>query len=107
MPHDRARIRPKVGGASQGAALRTYGTRLFVGRRAAEEHCSAFALTAPATADGQIIFGHITMCGLADAHHYNVWLDIKPKAGRRIVMQSYPGGIMSGLDYYMNDAGLL
>ena len=34
--------------------------------RAAEEHCSAFAATAPATADGEIIFGHITMCGLAD-----------------------------------------
>jgi Phospholipase B len=73
----------------------------------AEEHCSAFAATAPATADGEIIFGHITMCGLADAHHYNVWLDLQPAAGRRVVMQSYPGGIMSGLDYYLNDAGLL
>ena len=25
-------------------------------------HCSAFAATGPATADGQIVFGHITMC---------------------------------------------
>jgi len=73
----------------------------------AEDHCSAFAATGPATADGQIVFGHITMCGLADAHEYNVWIDLKPTAGRRIVMQSYPGGIMSGLDYYMNDAGML
>jgi hypothetical protein len=73
----------------------------------AEEHCSAFAATAPATANGEIIFGHITMCSLADAHHYNVWLDLAPKAGHRVVMQTYPGGIMSGLDYYMNDAGLL
>jgi hypothetical protein len=73
----------------------------------AEEHCSAFAATAPATADGEIIFGHITMCGLADAHHYNVWLDLSPAAGRRVVMQTYPGGIMSGLDYYLNDAGIL
>jgi hypothetical protein len=74
---------------------------------AADERCSAFAATGPATANGEIIFGHITMCGLADAHHYNIWLDLQPKAGRRIVMQSYPGGIMSGLDYYLNDAGLL
>jgi len=72
-----------------------------------EERCSAFAATAPATANGEIIFGHITMCGLADAHNYNIWLDLKPKAGQRIVMQSYPGGIMSGLDYYMNGAGIL
>ena len=39
--------------------------------------------------------------------HFNVWLDIKPKAGHRVLMQTYPGGIKSGLDYYMNDAGLL
>lgn len=75
--------------------------------RRPEERCSAFAATGPATADGQIVFGHITMCGLADAHQYNVWIDLKPTAGRRVVMQSYPGGIMSGLDYYINDAGLL
>ena len=28
------------------------------------EHCSAFAATGPATADGKIVFGHITMFGL-------------------------------------------
>src|SRR5262249_43995409 len=72
-----------------------------------EEHCSAFAATGPATADGQIVFGHITMFMLYEVHHFNVWLDIKPKDGHRMVFQSYPGGIMSGLDYYMNDAGLL
>src|SRR5262249_46756223 len=38
---------------------------------------------------------------------FNVWLDIKPDKGNRVVMQSYPGGIMSGLDYYMNDRGLV
>ena len=75
--------------------------------RSPDERCSAFAATAPATADGDIIFGHITMCGLADAPAYNVWLDLKPTAGHRIAMQTYPGGIMSGLDYYLNDAGLL
>ncbi|MBI2826353.1 MAG: hypothetical protein HYX69_16880 [Planctomycetia bacterium] len=75
--------------------------------RAPEDHCSAFAATAPATADGQIVFGHITMAGLPGTHYYNVWIDLKPTAGHRVVMQGYPGGIMSGLDYYMNDAGLL
>ncbi len=28
------------------------------------DHCSAFAATGPATADGKIVFGHITMFGL-------------------------------------------
>ena len=75
--------------------------------RTPESHCSAFAATGPATADGQVVFGHITMWNLFHAYHYNVWLDIKPARGHRVIMQTYPGGIMSGLDYYMNDAGIV
>jgi hypothetical protein len=70
-------------------------------------HCSAFAATGPATRDGKIVFGHITMFSLYPANFYNVWLDIKPEKGHRVLMQSFPGGIHSGMDYYMNDAGLL
>jgi hypothetical protein len=70
-------------------------------------HCSAFAATGPATADGKVVFGHITMFGLYPSLFYNVWLDVKPTAGHRVLMQSYPGGIQSGLDYYLNDAGIL
>jgi hypothetical protein len=70
-------------------------------------HCSAFAATGPATADGKIVFGHITMFGLYPGSFYNVWLDVKPAKGHRVIMQSYPAGIQSGLDYYMNDVGLL
>ncbi len=69
--------------------------------------CSAFAATGPATADGKIVFGHITMFGLYPSSFYNVWLDLKPARGQRMIMQSYPAGIQSGLDYYQNDAGLL
>ncbi|HLJ94343.1 MAG TPA: C45 family autoproteolytic acyltransferase/hydrolase [Gemmataceae bacterium] len=69
--------------------------------------CSAFAATGPATADGKIVFGHITMFGLYPSTLYNVWLDVKPAKGHRVLMQSYPAGIQSGMDYYMNDAGLL
>jgi len=76
-------------------------------KKKAAEHCSAFAATGPATADGKVVFGHITMWDLYHVRHYNVWLDVKPTKGHRVLMQSFPGGIMSGLDYYMNDAGLL
>jgi hypothetical protein len=69
--------------------------------------CSAFAATGPATKDGKVVFGHITMSGLYECNFYNVWLDVKPAKGHRVLMQSYPGGIQSGLDYYLNDAGLL
>src|SRR5262249_29582323 len=69
--------------------------------------CSAFAATGSATKDGKVVFGHITMFSLYPSNFYNVWLDIKPAKGRRVMMQSYPGGMQSGLDYYMNDAGIL
>lgn len=69
--------------------------------------CSAFAATGPATADGKIVFGHITMFSLYPSNFYNVWLDIKPARGHRVLMQSYPGGIQSGMDYYLNDAGIM
>jgi hypothetical protein len=71
------------------------------------EHCSAFAANGPATPDGSIVFGHITMFALPFVRHFNVWLDVKPASGHRVLMQTYPGGIMSGMDYYLNDAGLL
>lgn len=70
-------------------------------------HCSAFAATGPATADGKIVFGHITMFGLYPSLFYNVWIDIKPAKGHRVMMQSFPAGMNSGMDYYLNDAGLL
>jgi hypothetical protein len=69
--------------------------------------CSAFAANGKATADGKIVFGHITMFGLYPSGFYNIWLDVQSTDGHRVLMQSYPGGIQSGMDYYLNDAGLL
>jgi hypothetical protein len=75
-------------------------------REPAEGHCSAFVATGPATADGKAMLGHITMWNLYHARHFFVWIDIQPADGHRVVMQTYPGGIMSGMDYYQNDAGI-
>ena len=72
-----------------------------------EHHCSAFAATGPATADGKIVFGHITMWNIHQASHFFVWLDVKPAKGHRVVMQTFPGGIHSGMDYYMSSSGLM
>jgi hypothetical protein len=98
-----------VGATATGLEGRCYTEPKLDGapRSAPPEHCSAFAATGPATADGKIVFGHITMFGLASVRHFNVWLDVKPAKGHRVFMQTYPGGIQSGMDYYFNDAGLL
>jgi hypothetical protein len=71
------------------------------------DHCSAFAATGKATADGRIVFGHITMFMLPFAEQYNLWLDVQPEQGHRVAMQCCAGSIWSGLDWYQNDAGIL
>jgi hypothetical protein len=76
-------------------------------RGEALDHCSAFAATGSATRDGRMVIGHTTWWPLTLAEQTNVMLDIKPTTGHRILMQSYPGGIESGTDWYQNDAGVV
>jgi hypothetical protein len=47
------------------------------------------------------------MFSLYAANFYNLWIDVKPAQGHRFVMCAYPGAVQSGMDYYINDAGLL
>jgi hypothetical protein len=76
-------------------------------KRSALDHCSAFAATGPATRDGRMVIGHTTWWPLTLSEQTNVMLDIKPASGHRVLMQSYPGGIESGTDWYQNDAGIV
>jgi hypothetical protein len=69
--------------------------------------CSAFAATGKATRDGKMVIGHLTMWSLTLAEQVNVMLDVKPVTGHRVLIQSYPGGIQSGMDWYQNDAGVV
>jgi len=71
------------------------------------DRCSAFAVTGPATRDGKMVVGHVTWWPLTLAEQTNVMLDIQPASGHRVLMQSYPGGIESGTDWYQNDAGVV
>ena len=71
------------------------------------DHCSAFAATGPATRDGKMVIGQVTWWPLTLAEQTNVMLDIKPASGHRMLIQSYPGGIESGTDWYQNDAGVV
>ena len=70
------------------------------------ESCSSFIATGSMTADGEIVLGHNTMCGFQDPF-CNVIIDIKPEKGHEILMQSTPGLIHSGTDFFITDAGLV
>ncbi len=69
--------------------------------------CSALAATGPATADGRVVFGQIFMWSGYTGVHFNVLLDLVPTSGERVVFQTFPGGIHSGTDFYLNGAGLV
>lgn len=71
------------------------------------DHCSAFAATGKCTRDGHMIIGHTTWWSLTLSEQTNVMLDVQPEKGHRVLMQSYPGGIQSGTDWYQNDAGIV
>ena len=71
-----------------------------------QEGCSAFIATGSMTADHGIVMAHNSM----QDYSYplpDVILDIAPDKGHRILMQTYPGWIHSGTDFFVTDAGLV
>ncbi len=74
---------------------------------AVTERCSAFAATGKATRDGHMVIAHTTFWPETLAEQTNIMLDVQPAQGHRVLMQSYPGGIQSGTDWYQNDAGVV
>jgi hypothetical protein len=74
--------------------------------RKPRQSCSSFIATGRMTADGGIVLGHNTMGDYIEAFA-NVIIDIKPAHGHRILMQTQPGWIHSGTDFFITDAGLV
>lgn len=70
------------------------------------QSCSAFVATGSMTADRGVVLGHSTFIGYQDVSP-DVILDITPDKGHRILMQTSPGWIHSGTDFFITDAGLV
>jgi len=71
-----------------------------------KEACSSFIATGRMTKDGGVVLAHNTMSDYTGAI-YNVILDLVPAKGHRILMQTVPGWIHSGTDFFITDAGLV
>jgi len=69
--------------------------------------CSSFLANNSSTTDGRIVFGQIFMWGGYTGPHWNVICDVKPEKGNRLVYQTFPGGIHSGADFYINESGIM
>jgi hypothetical protein len=72
----------------------------------AKERCSAFIATGSYPAGGGIVMGHNTMFDYVEAVA-NVVLDLVPSRGQHILMQTQPGFIHSGTDFFLTSAGLV
>ena len=71
-----------------------------------KERCSSFIATGRMTKDGGVVLAHNTMSDYTMAL-YSVILDLVPAQGHRILMQTQPGWIHSGTDFFVTDAGLV
>jgi hypothetical protein len=69
--------------------------------------CSSFLANGPATKDGKIVFGQLFMWNGYTGVHWDIICDVIPSNGRRLVYETFPGGIHSGADFYINDAGIM
>ena len=69
--------------------------------------CSSFLANGPASSDGRIVFGQLFMWGGYTGVHWDVICDVVPSKGHRLVYETFPGGIHSGADFYINSAGIM
>jgi hypothetical protein len=71
-----------------------------------KQSCSAFIATGSMTPDGNVVLGHNTWLDYTMAD-FNLILDVQPAMGHRILMQTLPGWVHSGTDFFITDAGLV
>ncbi|MGE5352496.1 MAG: C45 family autoproteolytic acyltransferase/hydrolase [Acidobacteriota bacterium] len=69
--------------------------------------CSSFLATKSATTSSRIVFGQLFMWNGYTGPHWNFIVDVKPSKGNRLVYETYPGGIHSGADFYINESGIM
>lgn len=73
----------------------------------APEACSAFVAAGSYTKDGQIVIAHNNWTSYADGERWRIMFDIVPQKGYRMLMDGFPGVIVSDDDFTINSAGLM
>jgi hypothetical protein len=72
-----------------------------------EGHCSAFVATGSYTKDHQIVMAHNNWTSYLEGARWKIIFDIAPQTGNRMLMDGYPGVIVSDDDFGVNSAGLM
>jgi hypothetical protein len=69
--------------------------------------CSAFIATGNSTENGDIVMAHTTHTNFADGQLANIILYVFPSSGFSFVMQTQPGLIASGMDWFLCSSGII
>lgn len=70
--------------------------------------CSAFiAVGEGVTADGKIVLAHNTFDNFTSGQGCHMILSVKPDKGFNILMQTTPGWVWSGADFFVTSAGIM
>jgi hypothetical protein len=70
-------------------------------------HCSAFVATGSWTKDHKPVIAHNNWSPFPDGQRFTVIYDIVPAKGYRMLMDGFPGVIVSDDDFTINSAGLV
>jgi len=70
-------------------------------------NCSAFIATGSMTKDHQIVIAHNNWTSYLAGERWVVIFDIQPEHGNRILMDGFPGVIVSDDDFGVNSAGIM
>ena len=71
------------------------------------ERCSAFIACGDATEKGDIVMGHNTNTDFIDGPFSNIIMYVIPDKGYPFVMQTMPGYIASGMDWFICSTGMV
>jgi hypothetical protein len=70
-------------------------------------NCSAFVATGSYTKDGHPVIAHSNWTSIANGSRWRIMYDIKPAKGHHMLMDGFPGIIVSDDDFGINDAGIM
>jgi hypothetical protein len=77
------------------------------GEGGASDKCSAFIAVGDWTEDGKIVCAHNTFDNFIDSQWANLLLHVVPSKGHEFLMQTCPGQVASGTDYYVTSGGFI
>jgi hypothetical protein len=70
-------------------------------------NCSAFVATGSWTKDGRIVIAHNNWTSYMNGERWRIIFDIQPEHGYRMLMDGFPGVIVSDDDFGINSDGLM